>query len=152
MGGRDELEWVAHLGHELKWLTGELTGAPLLARQRGWTPRLDLMEAPDFFLIRVELAGVRPERLSLTYHQGSHSLSIRGERMDALEEHAKVVPHLLEIDYGYFAREVELPPATILLGEVKTQLNGGILSIVLPKANTERLAMTIEETITLNRL
>lgn len=151
MGDRDEMEWVAHLGHELKWLTGELTGSPFVARHHGWTPRIDVIETDDLFLVRVELAGVRPEGVQATYHPERYSLTVRGERTDSLLSGDRASPHLLEIDYGAFSRDIELPPHPINAEGIQTQFRNGILAIVLPKLTQSRVTVVIEESITLTR-
>lgn len=152
MGDRDELEWVAHLGHELKWLTGELTGSPFVARHHGWTPRIDLIESEDFFLVRVELAGVRPDGVQVNYHPERHSLTVKGDRTDTLLKGDKASPHLLEIDYGGFSRDIELPPCPLCVEGVRTQFRNGILAIVLPKLAQNHVTVVIEESIILTKV
>lgn len=153
MATRDELDWMLHLGQELKWISGEMTGTPLVARQRGWTPRMDLLESPDYYLLKVELAGVQPSNISLSYHPEKHSISIRGERSDSLvSEIERCTPHLLEIEYGSFSREIELPEEPIDLSNVKTQYRSGMLYVVLPKASESPVTVVIERTITLIKL
>lgn len=151
MGERDELEWVAHLGHELKWLTGELTGSPFVARHHGWTPRIDVIETEDLFLVRVELAGVKQEGVQVVYHPDRCSLTVKGERTDCLLSGDSASPHLLEIDYGAFSRDIELPPHPICVEAIRTQFKNGILAIVLPKLTQTRVTVVIEESITLTR-
>jgi HSP20 family molecular chaperone IbpA len=151
MGGRDELDWIAHIGHELKWLTGELTGAPLVARQLEWTPRVDMMEAEEALVVRFELAGVTPGSVQVVYNPSRHTLSVRGQRGAVPQLEAGGVPILLEIDAGPFAREVELPPMSVAPRNAKTHFRSGILTIVLPKVGNDDITFVIEETITVTR-
>lgn len=148
MAGRDELDLMGLHLSELRWLASELTGAPALAQQKGWSPRVDLLEADGYFVINAELGGVRCEQVSLSYHPERHSITIRGHRSDTLLSGPdRLAPHLLEIEYGEFSREIELPETQIDLADVRSRLRAGILTIVLPKQAAGRVTVVIEETI-----
>jgi HSP20 family protein len=154
MASRELQDWIAHLGYELKWLSGDFTGAPpTIAQQRGWTPRIDLLESEDFFLVRAELAGVRASEVSLRYYADRNALVIRGQRIEDDDEGAlSAAPHLLEIDFGEFSREIALPESTMILAEgVKTHFRSGLLYILLPKRDQEESSVVVEKTITVIR-
>lgn len=118
------------------------------ARQRGWTPRMDMLEAAHFFVIRLELAGIRRDKISLSYSPDRHSLIVKGERSeDLIQAEDRCAAHLLEIEFGEFAREVFLPETPIDVANARTQMRSGMLYIVLPKTEERPITVTIEKTI-----
>lgn len=144
MNRRDVEEWELLLGITVPKVTEEI-GSFKIARQRGWMPRIDLLEAPAHVLIRVELAGVPGHLITLSHNADRNSLLIKGNRPDelgALPE--RYQPHLLEIEEGGFAREVTLPADNLDIAAVKTQLKNGILSIILPKKPTTTQVIVVE--------
>lgn len=153
MASRDLQDWMALLTHELGWMSGEMTGrSPVVARQREWTPRIDLLEGETFLLLRAELAGVARRGISLTYNAERHSLILRGERrQDDLAADCRCVAHLLEIEYGEFAREIPLPEGAIEPSEARTMMKAGMLYVVLPKKNDGHVRFVLEETFTIFR-
>jgi HSP20 family molecular chaperone IbpA len=58
----------------------------------------------------------------------------------------------LEIDYGGFSRDIELPPSPICVEGVRTQFRNGILAIVLPKMAQSHVTVVIEESIILTKV
>lgn len=151
MANRELQDWMALLSHEMGWLSGELTSrGPMVARQRGWTPRVDLLEGENFLLLRVELAGVTRSDLTLSYNADRNTIMIRGERREAeLTPENRCLPHLLEIEYGEFSREIRLPDGQISLDGVKTVMKCGMLYVVIPKENDDRVRLVVEQTITI---
>jgi len=71
-----------------------------------WRPLADVYRTPHGWLVKCELAGVRPEDLTVSV-RGSH-LTLRGARRDCcLEEGCS--HYRLEISYSQFERTIELP-------------------------------------------
>jgi HSP20 family protein len=71
-----------------------------------WRPPMDVYRTPHGWLVKFDLAGVRPEDVELTV-QGSR-LTVRGTRRDwCLEEGC--THYLMEIAYSHFERSLELP-------------------------------------------
>lgn len=151
MANRELQDWMALLSHEMGWLAGDLSPrGPMVARQRGWTPRVDLLEGESFLLLRVELAGVGRSDLTLSYSAERQTILIRGDRRAAdLANESRCVPHLLEIEYGEFSREIRLPDGPISLDGVKTVMKSGMLYIVIPKQSDEQVRLVVEQTITI---
>ncbi len=71
-----------------------------------WRPSADVYRAPDGWLVKFDLAGVRPEDIRL--EASGRRLTVRGCRRDwtATEGHSH---YTLEISYSTFERSVELP-------------------------------------------
>ena len=71
-----------------------------------WQPSADVYRAPDGWLVKFDLAGVRFEDIQLTA-QG-RCLTLRGCRRDwSAEEGAS--HYRMEISYSHFQRSFELP-------------------------------------------
>lgn len=98
----------------------------------GWTPRIDLFQHDAFLLLRIELPGVPPRSVALTLDPAEGTLTVRGERSMPPLPGGRASAMRLEIDYGPFEREIELPSANILVQDVQAELADGMLSILLP--------------------
>jgi HSP20 family protein len=96
-------------------------------RNPGWQPPMDLYENDTAFFVRVEVAGMQEEDFILELND--RALSIRGARADVPERRAF---HQMEIRFGEFNLEVELPGA-VIPEAVKATYQNGFLQVVLPK-------------------
>lgn len=154
MGHRDEDEWLDQISKEMRRLAGEMSGAGLKpARSKGWSPRVDLLETEGYVVIKVELAGVHAEKVSLHYSAPKHSLTIKGIRYDEnVFPNERQVAHQLEIDYGEFWREVPLPDVPVNVEDVKASFRAGMLLLAIPKCDEERKTVTVRKVITIQRL
>ena len=109
-----------------------------------WTPNVNLYETESAYLVCVDLAGVDKEKIDISWVE--QRMMIRGQRLvpqcpsqqQAAEasagdaEQMRMRVHLMEIDHGAFAREVELPPDVDKEGIVARYVEG-MLWIDLPK-------------------
>src|SRR5690606_12964361 len=121
-------------------------GTPKIARQKGWMPRIDLLEADTHILVRAELAGVPASRVQVAYNPDRHVLILRGERPDDLSLGPyRYQPHLLEIEEGSFSREITLPTIELNIHHVKSQFNNGILNILIPKVGQDPTVIVVEK-------
>lgn len=155
MPRRDLDDWLLQIGAEMERLSSEMSPAqPKLARQKEWSPRVDVLESPTSVVVKVELAGVRFSQVMIQYSGDRHALVIRGERTDdTTDSRVPTAPHQLEIDYGQFAREVRLPDVPLVVGESQAQLANGVLTIVIPKEGPDSgSAVIVQRTITVRRL
>ena len=100
--------------------------------RQGWAPAINLYETRTTFLVCVDLAGMDAERIDV-YSERS-LLRISGYRSNPAPpaETEELCVHLMEIDAGQFAREVEVPedvdPEAIQATYCK-----GFLWVTLPK-------------------
>jgi HSP20 family molecular chaperone IbpA len=94
----------------------------------GWLPAVNLYELPDKFLVCVDLAGVKREQIDVTVKD--RVLRVEGHRHDPLPDKKRV--HLLEIDEGFFCREVEIP-ASVCIDRIEATYDEGFLWVHLPK-------------------
>lgn len=102
----------------------------LLADKR-WRPLTDMYEVDDELVIKVEIAGVHKDDISITLED--RLLVIKGTR-DFPEQKSNVVYHQMEINYGEFER-VLMMPAGIDTEKIKAELRDkeGFLYITISK-------------------
>lgn len=76
------------------------------AEGRGWQPALDVYQLRDGWLLKADLAGVRPQEIAVTLE--GRVVTIAGLRRDlAIEEGC--AHYRMEIAYSRFERSIELP-------------------------------------------
>jgi HSP20 family protein len=114
-------------------LRGFLTDVP--APNRFWQPRVDMHETSDSVIVKVEIAGVNPDRLNLSLSADDRVLTISGERNEEDRERTdRIRCYQLEIYFGPFEREVVIPgDARLDRDGIKATYKEGFLMITLPK-------------------
>jgi HSP20 family protein len=100
------------------------------ASERSFMPAIDVKDTPDALLIKTELAGLRPEDVSVEIDD--NVLTIRGERQQE-EERQQEHFRSMEWRYGSFERSIPLPQGA-KADEVKAELENGVLVVTVPKA------------------
>jgi HSP20 family protein len=94
-----------------------------------WQPLVDVYRTRDGWLVKGDLAGVRPEDITVTL-QG-RGVTIRGTRRDCnLDEGCH--HYRLEISYSRFERMIELPE-DLERAYVTTEFHQGMLLIRIRK-------------------
>ena len=91
-------------------------------------PPLNIFEGEETIVVTAEVAGVRPEVISVSVE--GDTLSISGVRESVTD---KVSYHRREIQSGTFSRAVSLP-AKVAVDRITAKTANGILTIQLPKA------------------
>jgi HSP20 family protein len=100
----------------------------LSSRSSSWRPPTDVFELEESIVVRVEIAGMREEDISIELD--GRLLSIRGVRPDVPERRAY---HQMEIRFGEFGVEVELP-AVVDIEQAQAVYDNGFLRMILPKS------------------
>ena len=95
-----------------------------------WSPRVDVAETPEEFVVKAELPEVNKEDVHVTVENGM--LTLRGERKQEKEEKGKKF-HRIERSYGSFSRAFTLPD-NVDGSQVKAAFKDGMLTIQLPKS------------------
>lgn len=94
-----------------------------------WTPRVDIREEPQRFVILADVPGVDPKDIEINMDKGI--LSIRGERKsetrDSSERYSRV-----ERSHGLFYRRFALPDSANPDG-ISATGGHGVLEISIPK-------------------
>jgi HSP20 family protein len=111
---------------------GEGAQRPLRAPRAGFEPPTDVYETPDRLVVRMEIAGLRPEELEVSLSVDGQLLTISGRR----EDPGAGIPrkyYTLEIECGEFARQIPVR-AAVERAAVSASYADGFLEVVLPKA------------------
>ncbi len=95
-----------------------------------WAPAVDITERKDAYLVAVELPGVGPDDLEITFQDGL--LTIQGERHPAHDATAEKV-HRAERRYGPFRRSITLP-SHVMADAIEASAHDGVLQVLVPKA------------------
>ncbi len=102
-------------------------------RSPAWRPPTDVFETENAIVVRVEIAGMREEDISVELN--GRNLTVRGSRQDVPERRAF---HQMEIIFGEFAIELELPNY-IQADQTQATYSDGFLRIHLPKARPRQI-------------
>jgi HSP20 family protein len=104
-------------------------GGQELARTGDWTPRVDIAETDQAFVIKAEVPEVKKDDVKITVDNGI--LSICGERKQEQEEKGKTF-HRVERFYGQFTRSFTLPD-NVDEDNITATFKDGMLSLEIPK-------------------
>ncbi|MFO0708824.1 MAG: Hsp20/alpha crystallin family protein [Sandaracinus sp.] len=97
--------------------------------QRAFAPAVDIYEEKDAFVVKAELAGVKPEEIHVDVENGI--LTIKGERKLDREEN-KDGYHRVERWFGSFQRQFTLP-RTVESERIEAGTKDGVLTVRIPK-------------------
>ncbi len=154
MDHQDPDELLSEIAKQMQRLSGELSGAgPKLARSQGWIPNVDIFECEHSLVLKAELAGVSPDKVTLHYNSRQGTLTLRGWRTDKqVFPGERMKAHQIEIEYGEFQREILLPELPIDVERAKAQCKSGFLLLVVPKVEPDQQPVIIKKTIIIERL
>ncbi len=97
--------------------------------QKTFAPAVDIFEEKEAFVVKAELAGVKPEEIHVDVENGI--LTLRGERKLDREEN-KDGYHRIERWHGTFSRQFTLP-RTVEAERIEAVTKDGILTVRIPK-------------------
>jgi HSP20 family protein len=107
-------------------------------RPAHWVPNTDVYATDEGLVIKMELAGMRSENLQITVE--GNQLRISGQRPDGCRA-GKISFLAMEINYGPFENEIDLP-AGYDLTQAKASYLNGFLRIDVPHAAKPALKRT----------
>lgn len=96
-------------------------------RPHRWRPPTDVYETEDAVVVQMEIAGIDPDNLQISFTD--RMLSIRGRREDGRR---KVSVHRIEITFGDFGTDLHLPGA-FQEELIEAKYESGFLVVTLPK-------------------
>jgi HSP20 family protein len=129
----DSMRRVWHISEDFQDPINETSRWRIISRPHAWRPPTDVYETDAAIIIRVEVAGMRES--DFTISMVGRTLTIRGSRQDTSERRAY---HQLEIAFGEFNTEVELP-YEIISDKVEAVYRDGFLRITLPIAQPKHI-------------
>jgi HSP20 family protein len=94
-----------------------------------WMPALDVRESEDRWEVTLDLPGLEPSDVSVTFEDGM--LSITGKRGFSKEDEGDTW-HRIERSFGTFARSLRLPQ-TADTEKIEASFDKGVLTVSVPK-------------------
>ena len=94
-----------------------------------WVPALDVRESQDRFDVTVDLPGLEPDDVNVTFEDGM--LSISGKREFSAQDRGETW-HRIERSFGTFARSMRLPQ-TADTERIEATFEKGVLTVSVPK-------------------
>ena len=105
-------------------------------QQRIWRPPTDVYELESAVVVRIEIAGIHESDLDISVQD--QFLIVRGTRADISERRAY---HQMEIRYGEFGVEVQLP-VPVMIDDAQAEYRNGFLVIHLPKQRAKQIRIS----------
>lgn len=99
-----------------------------------WTPRVDLLERDDAYVVHVDAPGMTKDAISINWQDGTLTLS--GERTWKNENEKETFVRV-ERSYGHFFRSFRLPKA-VDGNNITASYDAGVLTISIPKTEESR--------------
>ncbi|SRR6266508_6426632 len=99
-----------------------------------WVPPLDVRESTDRFEVTLDLPGLEPDDVQVTFEDGM--LTVTGKRQFESEESGDTW-HRIERSFGTFARSVRLPQ-TADTQKIEATFDKGVLTVSVPKTEQAR--------------
>ena len=96
---------------------------------RRWVPPVDLVEAEDHFVLKVDLPGLSEDDVSIEVQDGN--LTISGER-SAEHESSERGWYRIERSFGSFNRSLTLPDG-VDAEAISARFDRGVLEVRIPK-------------------
>lgn len=103
-------------------------------REMNWTPRMDVKESEEAYILHADLPGLKQNDVKITLND--HVLTISGERKHE-DEKKNEKYHYVERAYGSFQRSFTLP-SSINGEKIKAEYKDGVLNITLPKTEESK--------------
>jgi len=94
-----------------------------------WTPRVDLSETKDNFVVKAELPGLDAKDVNVSI--SGNVVTIKGEKKKE-EEKKDEHHHYVERYYGSFQRSFQLP-LNVKSDKIEATFDKGVLKVTLPK-------------------
>ncbi len=110
-------------------LAGSMSGSP---EARAWVPAIDVVERRDAYLIALEVPGVDPASIDISFEQ--NVLTVRGSKPMGFElgKDSELRVYSAERVVGNFERSVRLPD--FVDGEkIAAEFQHGVLFLTVPK-------------------
>lgn len=130
--------------HEMKQIQNRMYGEGFgpenpqkqWTRADTWTPTSEVLAKGGDLIIRVELAGVNPEDIEITFMGGM--LTISGQRERETGEGEGTSYHVQERYYGAFRRSMSLPE-NVDDKDISANFRDGVVEILVEGGATARL-------------
>ncbi|MFS8867106.1 Hsp20/alpha crystallin family protein [Synechococcus sp. H65.1] len=130
----DPFREIDEIQREMNRMFDRLMARPTEADAFAFVPAVEMHDDPETITLKLELPGLNPNDLDI--QATAESISISGERRFEKRSEDKGVTRT-EFRYGRFQRVIPLPNR-IKHDQVKAEYKDGILTLTLPKADSEK--------------
>lgn len=107
---------------------------------------VDVVENEDAYIVKAAMPGVKPEDVEVTLQ--NHILTIKGEAKED-KEFEEESYHVRERHYGSFMRSLSLP-ANVKAEKIEAKDENGVLTVRLPKMETDKPKKIAVKAVTTN--
>lgn len=114
-----------------RWFDDMLGWNPMVGPEMGWTPRADVHENDNTFVVQLDLPGVEKDNVKVKFEDDT--LVVSGERKHESTADEKNF-HRVERVYGSFTRSISVPK-DVDSEKISASFKNGVLEITLPKAD-----------------
>jgi HSP20 family protein len=130
----DPFREIDEIQREMNRLFDRLMARPTETETFAFVPAVEMHDDPETITLRLELPGLNPQDLDI--QATAEAVSISGERRFEKRSEDRGVTRS-EFRYGRFQRVIPLP-SRIKHDQVKAEYKNGILTLTLPKADSEK--------------
>lgn len=125
---------VASLQDEVERMFQQVFGGQRASSAGAWSPALDVEETEDHFTLHIELPGVNPDDVDVSFEE--NVLTVEGERKFYEQGEAEGFRRV-ERHFGRFHRAVRLPDR-VDADKIDASYRDGLLTITVPKAEESK--------------
>ncbi len=131
---RNPFEELERIKRQMDRLSGDFPEEAFREPAAGVFPLINLTEDKNNYYVRAELPGIKTDDLDISVT--GNSLSVSGQKK-TIEEMKDAKFHRSEREEGVFSRMVSIPDH-VETDKVEATCTNGILTVVLPKAESEK--------------
>jgi len=102
---------------------------------RTWTPAIDALENEDGYVITIDLPGVAPEAVDLSFER--NTLVVRGERPAPVAPTEAARVFFSEREWGTFERALRFPQH-VEGDRISAAFTHGVLTVTVPKSESAK--------------
>jgi len=100
-----------------------------------WTPRVDLSETAEAYMVEIDVPGMKRDDININFHD--HTLSISGDRRTESTDEQKGEYVRIERSHGSFYRSFTLPKS-VDSNKIEARYEDGVLTVMIPKAEDSK--------------
>ncbi len=119
------------MAKDLERLLRSLESRDIVEETACWRPSADVVRTQAGWLIKIELAGVRPE--DVVVRLKSDHVTICGQRRDVRLQDGECIQSM-EISYSQFQRTIALPACFLARATLETRYEHGMLFVFVRRA------------------
>ncbi len=103
-----------------------------------WLPCVDICETADAVSVRVELPGIEPSDMRISFQD--QTVRVQGIKRELAAARTRLSYYCLERRYGKFDRQITIE-RVVDAGRARATLANGVLTIELPRIDNRRGVM-----------